>query len=49
MWIVEPSSRGKFMIIEENDSQDGRLVADKLSKDDAERIVKAVNETSMED
>ncbi|MCZ8254536.1 MAG: hypothetical protein O9327_02490 [Polaromonas sp.] len=38
-WEVHPSVRGTFMVIEEDGTDDGRLIADKMRESDARRIV----------
>ncbi len=40
-WIVDSSGRGRFMVIHEDGSEDGRLVADGLKHEDAALIVMA--------
>jgi hypothetical protein len=42
-WIVDNSGPSLFMVIEEDGSDDGRLVADRLKKPDAESIAKIHN------
>lgn len=39
--IADTSFRGKMMLIEDDGSEDGRLVADGLTPEDAEYILKA--------
>lgn len=42
-FITAPSTRDTFMEIEEDGSEDGRLVADRMSRRDADRVVRALN------
>lgn len=37
-WIAEASTGNRAMVLEEDGSEDGRLVADKVAKDDAALI-----------
>lgn len=41
--IAEHSVRGTFMLIEEDGSEDGRLVADRMSSADARTLAKVSN------
>lgn len=37
-WEVHPSARGTFMVIEEDGTEDGRLIADRMREADARHI-----------
>lgn len=37
-WVVVATARNRFMVIEENGTEDGRLVADNILRSDAEHI-----------
>lgn len=42
-WVVDHDAKDLYMIIEENGTQDGIMIAGKIRKDRAKRIVRAVN------
>ena len=46
-WVVYTSSRGKPMVIEEDGTEDGRLVADRLTEKDA-KLIAAIPELLAE-
>jgi hypothetical protein len=42
-WVTDTDHKGTLMVIEEDGSEDGRLVAGKVKPTDAERIVRTAN------